>query len=47
MLGITCPEEYGGSGLGYLEHSIVGEEISRGSASLAVNSGAHSNLCMN
>lgn len=47
MLGITCPEEYGGTGLGYLEHCVIGEEIARGSMSLATSVGAHANLCMN
>lgn len=47
LLGITVPEEYGGAGLGYLAHSIVMEEISRGSASVALSYGAHSNLCVN
>ncbi|MGF7161425.1 isovaleryl-CoA dehydrogenase [Rhodoligotrophos appendicifer] len=45
--GITVPEEYGGSGLGYLEHCIAMEEISRGSASVGLSYGAHSNLCIN
>ena len=40
-------EEYGGSGLGYLEHCIAMEEISRGSASIGLSYGAHSNLCVN
>ena len=40
-------EEYGGSGLGYLEHCIAMEEISRGSASVGLSYGAHSNLCVN
>jgi len=47
LLGITVEEEYGGSGLGYLEHVIAMEEISRGSASVALSYGAHSNLCVN
>src|SRR3979490_43038 len=46
-LGITVEEEYGGSGLGYLEHCIAMEEISRGSASIGLSYGAHSNLCVN
>ncbi|MCP5978736.1 acyl-CoA dehydrogenase family protein, partial [Klebsiella pneumoniae] len=40
-------EEYGGSGLGYLEHVIAMEEISRASASVGLSYGAHSNLCVN
>lgn len=47
LLGITVGEEYGGSGLGYLAHAVVMEEISRGSASVALSYGAHSNLCVN
>jgi len=47
LLGITVEEEYGGAGLGYLEHVIAMEEISRGSASVALSYGAHSNLCVN
>lgn len=47
LLGITVPEEYGGSGLGYLEHVIAMEEISRASASVGLSFGAHSNLCVN
>ncbi|MEN3346467.1 MAG: isovaleryl-CoA dehydrogenase, partial [Bradyrhizobium sp.] len=45
--GITVEEEYGGSGLGYLEHCIAVEEISRASASVGLAYGAHSNLCVN
>ena len=45
--GITVEEEWGGSGLGYLEHCIAMEEISRASASVALSYGAHSNLCIN
>ncbi|RYC33554.1 isovaleryl-CoA dehydrogenase [Lichenibacterium minor] len=45
--GITVEEEYGGSGLGYLEHVVVMEEISRASASVGLSYGAHSNLCVN
>ncbi len=45
--GITVEEEYGGSGLGYLEHCIAMEEISRGSAAVGLSYGAHSNLCVN
>src|SRR5499433_841720 len=45
--GITVEEEYGGSGLGYLEHCIAMEEISRASAAVGLSYGAHSNLCIN
>jgi len=47
LLGITCPEEYGGSGMNYLAHAIAMEEISRASASVGLSYGAHSNLCLN
>lgn len=47
LLGITVDEAYGGAGLGYLAHSIVCEEIARGSASVSLSYGAHSNLCVN
>jgi isovaleryl-CoA dehydrogenase len=47
LLGITVNEIYGGSGLGYLEHVIAMEEISRASASVGLSYGAHSNLCVN
>lgn len=47
LLGITVEETYGGSGLGYLEHVIAMEEISRASASVGLSYGAHSNLCVN
>lgn len=47
LLGITVGQEYGGSSLGYLEHVIVLEEISRASASVGLSYGAHSNLCVN
>ncbi|MDI3468009.1 MAG: Isovaleryl-CoA dehydrogenase [Pseudolabrys sp.] len=47
LLGITVEEEYGGSGLGYLEHCVAMEEISRASASVGLSYGAHSNLCVN
>jgi isovaleryl-CoA dehydrogenase len=47
VLGMTVPEEYGGSGLGYLAHIVVMEEISRASASVGLSYGAHSNLCVN
>ena len=45
--GITVSEEYGGLGLGYLEHTIAIEEVSRASASIGLSYGAHSNLCIN
>ena len=45
--GITVEEEYGGLGLGYLEHVIACEEVSRASASIGLSYGAHSNLCIN
>lgn len=45
--GITVEEEFGGSGLGYVEHVIAMEEVSRGSASVGLSYGAHSNLCIN
>ena len=45
--GITVEEEYGGSGLGYLEHCVAMEEISRASAAVGLSYGAHSNLCIN
>jgi isovaleryl-CoA dehydrogenase len=45
--GITVPEAFGGLGLGYLEHCVVMEEISRASAAIGLSYGAHSNLCMN
>src|SRR6201984_3424386 len=45
--GITVEEEYGGAGLGYLEHCIAVEEISRASAAVGLSYGAHSNLCVN
>ncbi len=47
LLGITVPEEYGGSGMGYLAHVVAMEEISRASASIGLSYGAHSNLCVN
>jgi isovaleryl-CoA dehydrogenase len=47
VLGITVPEKDGGAGLGYLAHAVVMEEISRGSASIGLSYGAHSNLCVN
>jgi isovaleryl-CoA dehydrogenase len=45
--GITVEEEWGGLGLGYLEHVIAVEEVSRASASIGLSYGAHSNLCIN
>src|SRR5271155_133410 len=45
--GITVEEEYGGSALGYLEHCVALEEISRASAAVGLSYGAHSNLCVN
>ncbi|RYE34897.1 MAG: isovaleryl-CoA dehydrogenase [Hyphomicrobiales bacterium] len=45
--GMTVAEEYGGTGLGYLEHCIAVEEVSRASASVGLSYGAHSNLCVN
>src|SRR5437868_5811110 len=47
LLGITVEEEYGGAAMGYLEHVIAMEEISRASASVGLSYGAHSNLCVN
>ena len=47
LLGITVEEVWGGSGLGYLEHVVAMEEISRASASVGLSYGAHSNLCVN
>jgi isovaleryl-CoA dehydrogenase len=47
VLGVTVAEEYGGAGLGYLEHCVAMEEISRGSAAVGLSYGAHSNLCVN
>ena len=47
LLGITVPEEFGGSGMGYLAHTIAVEEIARASASISLSYGAHSNLCVN
>src|ERR1700676_1645604 len=45
--GITVEEEFGGSGMGYLAHCVAMEEVSRGSASVGLSYGAHSNLCVN
>src|SRR3569833_1020191 len=47
LLGLTVEEEFGGTGLGYLEHAIAMEEVSRASASVGLSYGAHSNLCVN
>ncbi|WP_028711334.1 isovaleryl-CoA dehydrogenase [Paracoccus sp. J55] len=47
LLGITVPEEFGGSGMGYLAHVSATEEIARASASVSLSYGAHSNLCVN
>ena len=47
LLGVTVEEEYGGAGMGYLEHVVAMEEISRASASVGLSYGAHSNLCVN
>src|SRR5260370_1062636 len=47
LLGITVEEEYGGAGLGYLEHCVAMEEVSRASAAVGLSYGAHSNLCVN
>ena len=47
LLGITVDEQYGGTGMGYLAHSVAMEEISRASASVGLSYGAHSNLCVN
>ncbi len=47
LLGITVEEELGGAGMGYLEHCVAMEEVSRASASVGLSYGAHSNLCVN
>ncbi|MEL7448553.1 MAG: acyl-CoA dehydrogenase family protein [Pseudomonadota bacterium] len=47
LLGLTVPENYGGSELGYLAHLVATEEISRASASVGLSYAAHSNLCLN
>src|SRR6185437_3527023 len=47
VLGITVEPDYGGAGMGYLEHVVAMEEISRASASVGLSYGAHSNLCVN
>jgi len=46
-IGAAIPEEYGGAGMGYLEHVVAMEEVSRASASVGLSYGAHSNLCVN
>ena len=45
--GITVEEAYGGAGMGYLEHAVAMEEVSRASGSVGLSYGAHSNLCVN
>jgi len=47
LLGITVEEEYGGTGLGYFEHCLVTEELSKANAGFALSYLAHSNLCVN
>ena len=47
LLGVTVEEEWGGAGLGYVEHVVAMEEISRASAAVGLSYGAHSNLCVN
>jgi len=47
LLGVTVAEEYGGAGMGYLEHVVAMEEVSRASAAVGLSYGAHSNLCVN
>ena len=47
VLGVTVSEAYGGAGMGYLEHCVAMEEVSRASASVGLSYGAHSNLCVN
>jgi isovaleryl-CoA dehydrogenase len=47
LLGMTVPESYGGTGLGYVAHVVAMEEVSRASASVGLSYGAHSNLCVN
>ena len=47
LLGVTVEQEYGGAGMGYLEHVVAMEEVSRASASVGLSYGAHSNLCVN
>ena len=47
LLGITVEEEYGGTNMGYLAHTVAVEEVARASASVSLSYGAHSNLCVN
>jgi isovaleryl-CoA dehydrogenase len=47
LLGVTVAPEYGGAGMGYLEHVVAMEEVSRASAAVGLSYGAHSNLCVN
>jgi isovaleryl-CoA dehydrogenase len=47
LLGISVPEDFGGTGMGYLAHTVAMEEVSRASASVGLAYGAHSNLCVN
>ena len=47
MMGVTCPEKYGGSELGYLEHCLIVEEITRASSSVGTSYAVHSNVCLN
>ncbi|MFZ9014873.1 MAG: acyl-CoA dehydrogenase family protein, partial [Alphaproteobacteria bacterium] len=47
LLGITVEEDYGGAGMGYLEHMVAVEELSRASGAIGLSYGAHSNLCVN
>merc|ERR1719394_1814105 len=47
LLGITADPDFGGSGMGYLDHTIAMEELSRASGAVALSYGAHSNLCVN
>jgi isovaleryl-CoA dehydrogenase len=47
LLGLTVEDEFGGAGMGYLEHCVAMEEVSRASASVGLSYGAHSNLCVN
>ena len=47
LLGITASPDFGGSGMGYFDHCLVMEEISRGAGGIGLSYGAHSNLCVN
>ena len=47
LLGVTVSSEYGGLDLGYFQHTLAMEELSRASGSVALSYGAHSNLCVN